>query len=255
MAVVERMPAVVMGKGDLYFSIYRADGTYGGELHLGETPGFSISVAVTKSEMMGSGCGTANQVIASAVTAVERTATIEFSSMTFENYRLAFAGEIESVVQTATPVVDEEHTKVTQGTWIKLGATAANPVGVGEISVATVDGATAGDDYTVNLKRGMIYIVPGGAITTGSDIEISYTPVAKTYTRVKTSGKTQETGRLRFEACNTVGGNKDVILPMVELTLSGDLAFKGEDFITGTFEASILKPSFAEAIYINGVAQ
>lgn len=254
MAVTERMPAVVMGKGDLYFARLRADGTYGGELHLGETPGFSIGVSVTKTEMMGSGCGTANQVIASAVTAVERTASIEFSSMTFENYRLALSGEIETVTQAATPVVDENHLDVSVGTWIKLGATAANPVGVGEVSVATVDGATADTDYTVNLKRGMIYIVPGGAIESGDDIEISYTPVAKTYTRVKTGAKTQETGRLRFESCNTVGGNKDVVLPHVELTLSGDLAFKGDDFITGTFEASILKPANAEAIYINGVA-
>lgn len=145
------------------------------------------------------------------------------------------------------------------GRQYQLGATAANPLGVRNVSAVTVKneaGTTtyaAGTDYNVDLETGRVQILEGGTIVAGK-VQFGYTPVAATFESVKSGGKAELTGALRVVSDNAAGGNRDWYLPKVTLTPSGDLTLvaEGDDVVTMEFGLEALKPANGEAIYCDG---
>jgi hypothetical protein len=127
----------------------------------------------------------------------------------------------------ATPVTGELR-GVLPGRQYQLGATAANPLGVRNVSAVTVKneaGTTtyaAGTDYNVDLETGRVQILEGGTIVAGK-VQFGYTPVAATFESVKSGGKAELTGALRVVSDNAAGGNRDWYLPKVTLTLAAGL--------------------------------
>lgn len=256
--VVQKSQNFVFGAGNLYVAKRKSDGTYEGQRYIGETPGFGLSVAVNRVEMTGRDCGTVNQVIDSVVTSTQWSASFQFRNMSFENYQMAFQGTKTSPSQVATPVTAVDVPKVEQGLWYQLGRNATNPIGIGEISafsITTPTGAVAGTDYEVDLKRGRVYIIPGSTkITDGLDLKVSYTPVVQTRTLIASGGGTDDY-EIYYESCNPRGKNNRLLIPRASIVLSGDLSFKGDNFLEGSFDAQIIKRGDLALVYIDGEAQ
>ncbi|MDT4876145.1 hypothetical protein FQZ97_1115650 [compost metagenome] len=93
----------------------------------------------------------------------------------------------------------------------------------------------------------------GGAITAG-EVQFGYTPVAGSYTRLKTGGDVSFLSAIRVVADNAAGSNKDWYMPRCRLTPSGDLPIVSNEveFVTVEFDVDILKSANAEAIYVGG---
>lgn len=256
--VVQKSQNFVFGAGNLYVGKRKADGTFEGQRYIGETPGFGLSVSVNRVDLTGRDCGTVNQRIDSVVTSTEWSANFQFRNMSFENYQMAFQGTKSNVTQAATPVTAVDVLKVEQGLWYQLGRNATNPIGIGEISafsITTPTGAVAGTDYEIDLKRGRVYIIPESTkITDGLDLKVSYTPVVQTRTLIASGGDTDEY-EIYYESCNPRGKNNRLFIPLASVVLSGDLSFKGDDFLEGSFDAQILKRDDMAQVYIDGVAQ
>jgi len=113
---------------------------------------------------------------------------------------LAVMGDDDATLtQAGTAVTEEVHEDVRAGYYVKLDK-------LGPVTAVTVEpsgGGTAfteGDDYIVfNGEQPMIYIVPGGGIDSGDDIQVDYTPTA--YTAAPTipiGSKTLIQGELLF---------------------------------------------------------
>lgn len=249
---------LVLGAGYVYFDPEDANGDLTGEIYLGDGPGFSFTMAPEKTEIDSSDTPTAETLI-SITNKLTRSAQIGVRNISEQNLAFFIGGDTSTVTQTASAVSNEPHT-VTQGRYYQLGSSTSNPSGVrgvGSVVVTNVAGDTTydvTDDYLLDAAGGRVYIVEGGAITTGTTIHVDYTPTANSRTRVA-SGASPKKGALRFVADNTAGTNREVYFPRVELAPSGDAAMKDrQNPIELTFDVAVLTRSGYQQVYIDGVA-
>ena len=242
-------------RGRLCLDIMNALEELTGEEEMGNCPSFTISIDSEKAEEY-SAETSASELIGTLTGKVKRTAKITCNNMSMATYAKFLAATSEVVNQAATPVTAELRT-VVPGKTYQLGQTAANPIGarnVTAVSVKSQDGATpyvAGTDFNVDPETGRVQIIDGGGIVAGQ-VQFGYTPVAGSYTRLKTGGKTSFLAALRVVADNAAGSNKDWYMPRCNLTPSGDLPIVTNDvsFVTVEFDLDILKSANAEAIYV-----
>jgi len=240
-------PDIVIGAGYIYFDQHDATGQVTGERYIGDTPGFSISMTTEKLEVDSSD-GPVAETLVSITKKITRAGSLSLQHVSEENLAIFVMGETATVTQTATPVADEEHV-VQQGRYYQLGVSLTNPIGVMGVTAVSVAGSgvtptyTVTDDYIVDADNGTIYIVPGGAITDDTTIEVDYTPTASTRTRAKTNNSGAVRGTLVFRSDNTVGSNRVVKIPLCELAPQGELPFKSRDASQVlTFDINVLTP-------------
>lgn len=229
-----------------------------GELYVGNSPSLMLNIESTSLDHYGSDGGI-NELDASVTTQVTRNGSMTFDDISPDNLLLFFLGTKATISQSTTAVVGEQHNSVLPGLFYQLGATDTNPQGVRNVgSVTVADDAAAtfdeGTDFEVDTQTGRIYIVPGGGIVAGTDLRIGYTPTLSTRTRV-ISGSKPVRGRLRYIEDNPAGENRTFLLPLVEISPSGDFDLKGDTWRTLPFNLKALKRGSMAAVYIDGEPQ
>ena len=247
----------LIARGRVYFDPYDAQENLTGEIPLGNCPDIKISISSEKWEHFSSE-EALREKDGGGVIQVNRSGGISCDNFSPSNAALWLSGTHEKKTQAAGTVADERR-GVIPGRQYQLGATAANPLGVRNvtgISVQSSDGATtyvAGDDYNVDPETGRVQILEGGAIVAG-EVTFGYTTVAGSYDSVRSGGKAELTGALRVVSNNATGGNRDWYLPKVSLSPNGDLQLiaEGTDPVVMEFEMEVLKSANAEAIYCDG---
>jgi len=252
-------PNIVLGAGYLRFAPYDANGDPQGRRYIGQTPGFTISGSTERATKYSSDGPTA-ELIRDITTQVDRSASITADDISDENLALFLMGSVQQISQTSGSATDERHT-VDQGLWYQLGASATDFTGARSVSNVSVtidpDGAatsaTAGDDYTVDLETGLLYVVPGGGISDGTEIGVDYDEASATWPQIETDNLGPKEGLLHFEGDNNEGENRDVVIPKCTLTPNGDMAWKSRDtFQQMQYDVRISKRDGMEQIYVNG---
>lgn len=244
-------------RGRVLFDPFDANGALTGEEEFGNCPSFTISIATTKADHFSSETGL-KQKDAAVTVEVNRAAKIKCDNISAKVLANFLSGSTETVTQTSGSVVDESIT-VKKGRQYQLGRSESNPAGVRNVTnvVVTNSGATTtytlGTDYAVDLELGRLQILEGGTISDGI-IKVDYDKAAKTWTRIKTGAVAELAGAIRVIADNASGNNRDFYMPKVNLTPEGDLPViaEGTDFVNVAFSVEILKPSNAEAVYVDG---
>lgn len=239
-------------KGKIYFD----DGT--GEEYLGNTPTADLGSESTSLDHYNADSGI-REKDDSALVEITRKLTITADDISTANWARFIIGNVSTLTQAATPVVDHSMGAVKQGKYYQLGATTGNPSGARGVTAVTIKvGAatkTLGTDYTLDAALGRIQIVPGGGIADGDVVLDSYTPTANTREQVITASSASTAGALRFVADNPKGVNRDIFLPSVLLKPSGTAKLKGEqaEWMQLGFEIEILKKDAnTAAAYIDG---
>ncbi|WP_440105419.1 hypothetical protein [Acidovorax sp. BL-A-41-H1] len=257
MALIHEEQKYTIPRGRAYFDPEDANGNLTGEIAFGNCPSVTVTIATEKAEHFSSMTGL-REKDASVVVQIDRTGSLVCDHMSAANYALWLSGSRTARTQTAVAVVDELRA-VQPGRFYQLGAVAANPLGVRNVTAVTVKneaGTTtydAGDDYNVDLETGRVQIVEGGAIVAGN-VKFGYTPVAASFERVTTGSTSEIRGALRIVSDNATGGDRDYYMPRVTLTPDGDLPIiaEGTDFVQLNFGLEVLKPANGEAIYCDG---
>lgn len=192
-----------------------------------------------------------------------RTGTFAADNINYDNLSLLALGTKAEITQVATAVVAEHIDAVEQGMHYQLGiANPASPLWPSGVRDLSAIGAVTNDagtpvaytvttDWIVNLGRGTIYIVPGGAIVDGTNLRVGYTPTASSRAQI-ISGSVGIEVALKFVPFNQVGEQIDYFMPWCKLTPDGDFALKGDTWQTINFKISILKAPDRAAVYING---
>lgn len=231
-----------------------------GERYVGNSPGHTLNIESTSLDHFNSDGGI-NELDASVTTQVNRSGTLTLDDISADNLLLFFLGQKITITQSATAVVGENILAVLPGLFYQLGATATNPQGVRGIGSVTVtnDASTPvsyseGTDFEIDTDTGRLYIVPGGAIASGTNLLVGYTPVASTRDRV-ISGSSPVRGRLRYIEDNPAGQNRNFLLPLVEISPNGDFDLKGDTWRQLPFNLKALKRGSMAAVYIDGVPQ
>ncbi|CAA2107104.1 hypothetical protein VVAX_04069 [Variovorax paradoxus] len=257
MPIVHTKTELSAPRGRLRLDIFNALEEVTGEEEMGNCPSFVLTIDSEKAEEFSAETA-GSELIGTLTGKVKRTAKITCNNMSMATYQRFLAATSEVVVQSAVAVTGELRT-VTPGKIYQLGQTAANPIGVRNVtavSVKTEDGTTpyvAGEDFNVDPETGAVQIIAGGGITAGV-VQFGYTPVAGSYTRLKTGGNTSFLAAVRVVADNASGSNKDWYMPRVSMTPSGDLPIVSNEveFVKVEFDVDVLKSANAEAVYVGG---
>lgn len=241
----------VLGKGEVYFD----QGS--GERYLGNTTEFNITIESENLDHFDSDNGIRVKDD-SVVLEITRTGSLITDDISKENLALFFLGDVSTVTQVATPVVDEQINDVKKGYFYQIGKTTANPQGVRNVGSVTVTKAPStslvlNTDYTLDTALGRIRILDSSVtVVDGDDLLVDYTPAAVSRDRVTTSNSASLTGSLRFVAKNPKGTQRDMYIPNVTLRPEGDFALKGDDWQSMGFALEINQNAGQAAIYIDG---
>ncbi|HEX7720225.1 MAG TPA: hypothetical protein VF389_10495 [Woeseiaceae bacterium] len=254
MALVHTSNEYQIPRGRIYWDPRDDDDALTGEESFGNCPSFNIAIETEKLPHFSSETGL-REKDASRVVQIDRTATITCDNVSFDNLAKYLSGTVETVTQTADPVVEAALT-VIPGRIYQLGRTDANPAGDRNIAaLAITDDATTytlGTDYAVDLVKGRLQILESGTIPAGA-IEVSYTKPAKTWKRIKTGATSELRGAIRVVADNAGSSNRDYYMPVCTLKPTGDLPVIAEEaeYVAMEFELEVLTPANGAAIYLD----
>lgn len=260
MPIQHEKPIYRIPRGRAYFDPWDANEQLTGERPFGNTPEITLTGSTDKAKHYSSASGIMEQDDAWQKSR-ERSAKITCDNMNPRVMSLWIGGSKTAVAQTDT-AVDGEVRMVSPGCIYQLGQTAANPVGVRNVTAVTVKedlddpdaiAYAAGVDYNVDLETGRVQILEGGGITAGK-VRFGYKPVKATYVSISSAGEGDIYGALRIVSDNPKGGNDDWYFPKVSLSADGDLALINTDSdkpISMQFTADILKPTNGESLYCN----
>jgi hypothetical protein len=253
------MVDIVLPAGLAYFDIEDASGDLTGERYLAESRQTALSVESQNLEVFGSDTPIAEKIL-DVATQVARSFALTLEDMAIDNLALFVIGDASTLSQSSGSETAEVHDAVTQGRYYQLGASTSNPTGAREVSSVVVkdDGSTTftvTDDYTVDTVLGRVYVVPGGAITDGTNLRIDYDTAAKDREHIVSSSLGAKRGALRIIADNTEGSNRDIYIPKVQLRPNGATEFTSRDTVQQVqFEVSVSKRTGYEQLYVDGRA-
>lgn len=246
-----------LGRGKVFFSRYLT-GTQdpAGFLYIGNTPEFSLTIESETLDHYSSDAGIREKDDSVPLTTT-RTGSFTTDNISAENVALFFFGSASVLTQSAITSTAYTLADVVPGMFYQLGISSSNVVGHRKLNPSGFTVATGGTthvlgtDYRIDTDTGMIEIISGGAVVSGDDLTVTYAVLSSTRSRV-ISGSTPIEGALRYIANNPKGDNKDYIMPWVKITPNGDYALKGDEWQTIPFSIEALKPTFAEAVYVDG---
>ncbi len=139
----------VFGRGILYLAIIAADGSVMGERDLGNTPGFTLTVATDRFQHTSSRSGLAVSDLDIPVkTTLSAKITVE--DMSAENQALFIAGSTSTLAQASGSVTAESIPNVEGGREYQLGTSPSNPTGVRGVSAVAVKTGLGGAASRVN---------------------------------------------------------------------------------------------------------
>lgn len=244
-----------IGRGDVFIAQKRADGTLGGERPIGNTPAFGITIQSTALKHYSSSAGMRVQDREVPIQ-VDYDASFTTDDISPKNLAALLLGSAATVSITAGVATVENFTAVEQGLTYQMGISAANPMGLQQISNVSV--ATGGvvhvlnTDYTVDLVMGRVTVVEGGGIADGTAFAVTYDHAAVNQTRIVSAANVVE-GALRFISHNPEGIDQDFYLPNVKLSPNGEYQVKVEnDWSKMQFKVSIGADAAGVQVYCDG---
>lgn len=221
---------IVLGSGKLYLALFDSNGVRGGFRYLGDTPGFTIQVTAEKTTVYGSDKKTRYKLVDKTIQ-VDHNGNFTARDVSDENTALFVGGEVVEISQSSASGSTYTINAVDQGLWYII-APGSHLTGLRNISNVTVADAdtsssfTEGTDYELDLVRGKIYVIEGGSITDGTNLEVTYDAEANARKQVKTTDTVSRECALLYEADNAEGENRDVLMPYIDLNPDGDVGWK-----------------------------
>lgn len=228
MAIASTVKERTIPGGKVFVNLFDANGIQKGERYIGLTPGFTISIASESIQSYSSETGM-RELDDEAVIAVTRTGKLTCRQISRENLALFLAATASVQTQAAGNVTGEAH-RVYPDRHYQLGASAANPTGVRNVSNVVITGATAGE-YTVDEANGRVYVHPDAAVdpVAGEEWTFAYAVAASTRDQIVTGQSIVTSGSLRFESHPGKGSPRDVFGPSVNFAPSGEWVLKADD--------------------------
>lgn len=150
---------------------------------------------------------------------------------------MALFGDTATLSQTGATVTNEAITDVLQGRYY--------PLSKRQVSLVSVSGPSGtptyavDDDYKVDAVTGRIYIVEGGDITDGSDIEVDFTYGTIALPTVRGMNQTSVKGYLRFTGDPARGPNNECGIGRAPLLADGATGFISDEYASFTMAGDI----------------
>ena len=232
---------LLLGKGKVYFDRFDGAGARVGERFLGNVEELTINTTDNLVEKYSSADAEAG-LIASVNTRRLAEFGMKLSEFDAENVALAMMGDTALQAQTGAAVTGEAIADVKQGYYY--------PLLYRQVSLVTVtDGASVTydvtDDYEIDAVSGRIYIVPGGAITEASDIEVDYTYATISLQKVTAGTAGTIDGYLRFIGDPAHGPVWELEVWHLQISPDGNIPMIGEDYASFGIKGKVIQEAAA----------
>ncbi len=226
---------LLIGRGEAYLAEI-ANGTLGGEEHLGNLSSLSIAVAQETREKYES-MTHQSALYDRVVVRTTYTMTLTGDEFSLGNVKRLLAGGLGTLTQATGSVNDETLTANAQpGLFYPLAKRKVSNVVVSVAGAAKVEGT----DYTVDARTGRIFIVPTGSIAKGDSVAVDYDYATLSLSTVEAGTNPTQYAMFRFISDNVRGKQKEVLVPKVQLTADGELGLITDDYGNWTLTASVL---------------
>lgn len=247
-------PNYTLGRGEIRFARFDANGNPEGIRYLGNSPEFNIGVEANTLDHYKADHGL-KEKDESITLEVNRTGSMVLDDIQPENVALYLFGASEDLVVAAANGVTDSFT-ATKGLQHKIGRSDTDPAGLMNIDpanfTATVGATTLveGTDYDLDAKNGFIVILETATnVNDGDTVNLTFNTLAYTRTQIRSGDKPVE-GELYYVEDNPAGQNHVWYFPKVKITANGDMAMKGDEWRTIPLSIEVLKPTDGrEAIY------
>jgi len=225
-----------LGRGKVFIDLLDADDNPTGERYLGNTPTFEMTPEAEEIEHHSSSTATAD-LDASDVIRTSLMVHIVGDQFSKENVALCLFGDTATYTQTSGSASDEEITGVLQDHWYDLeyrdvsSVVVTGPTGTPEY--------TETDDYVVDATNGRLYIVPGGAISDDSDLEVDYDYGTLSLDKSRGMNQSAIKAAVRFISDNARGKNCDLKIWKVSFKPSAALGFISDEYAQWELEGKV----------------
>lgn len=227
---------LLLGRGKVYFDRLDSAGAPTGELFLGNTPTFEITPTPEEIKKYSSATRAAD-LIASDVIRNALTIRIAGDEFSKENLAMALFGDVSTLSQTGSTVTDELITSVLHDRFYATEYRDLSSVVVTGPSGTPLYDVT--DDYIVDAVSGRIYIVPGGAITEGTNIEVDYAYGTIAYNRVRGMNVSSVRGLIRFVGDPARGTKFEARIWRASVRADGAIGFISDEYASWTLAGDI----------------
>lgn len=261
-----------LGRGKLYFAQFSADQVSAGigaatmpangSKYLGNTPEISMTSSEESLDHFDSDQGVRTKDDSVSLQ-LDRTGSFTCDNISKENWGMTLlAAGVTAINQTSATASIYLTGAVKRDRFYQIGATESLPTGVREISNVVVNKGSPGfatvvaasGNYQVDELRGRIYIMANATdIPEDTELQITYDQGAGVRDQI-VAGSSAIYGALHYVADNPKGTNRDIFWPYVKLAPDGDLALKGDDWMTMGFTFEALKKATSIATqYVDGM--
>lgn len=231
---------VILGRGKLFLDNLDASLNRTGMQDVGNVTAFDTENKVEIKEKYES-MDPASSLYARGVTRQTVTLKITGDEYTLDNLARALLGTIQQVTGAGATIAAEAFTPpggVIQGRYYPLAH--RNITTLTDVKIASTSGVL-GTDYTADLVRGIIYIIPGSTLfVAGSALTADYVYGQYTYNSVSVAQQGTVECYVRFEGNPIKGPTYEAEYWHVSFTPSGTLAFIADDFGNWTLEGEVI---------------
>lgn len=160
-----------LGIGDLYLDRLTQAGASQGYGQVGNADKFEVQVSGESVTLKSKMRDTAGQDLESVSRISSAVLNIMLNQISHENLANIFMGDYTARAGAGGSVTDESVTAI-HDKWVQMAKIdISNVVVTDNTGVTTYD---INDDYLVNLRTGMLYVVSTGAITDGQELYVDY---------------------------------------------------------------------------------
>ena len=124
---------ITRGSGRIFMAELDSDENPTGLKYVGETPSFSFTTATETTPAVQSSDGAVPTNLIAEVNTYSISAGLNITNLSVENIERFFLGNLQEIQIQARAVSGEKH-MVSGDTWVQLGSTPENPMGVNAVS-------------------------------------------------------------------------------------------------------------------------
>ena len=203
----------------------------------------SVSADMDKKERISKMPGTYGQALDTVYIPKPPEIKLTFDSIRPKDLAMAFLGEEPETVSQGSGSVSNEEITAKIGVYVDLSK---QNLADGSVTVTNEDGSQTyveGKDYVVHYGLGMIKALPGGAISDGQVLKVSYNYNAITWSKIKAIKRPVIKGAMRLYGKNMTTGKKcKVEFFHVVLQPDKEIDFLSDDFMQLSFSGTLVTP-------------
>ena len=220
---------ILLGRGKVYFDRFDSSGNKTGELFIGNCPTFEITPTPEDIKKYSSADKAAG-LIASDVIRTTLSLRVVGDEFTKENLAMALFGDTSTLSQSGGVQPGIDILNVLQGRYYALlhrqivGVVVTDPTGDPTY--------VQGTDYKLDAVTGRIYIIEGGGIIDGADIEVTYTYGTISLPIVRGMNQSSVKGAVRFIGDPARGPKYECQIWRVSFRADGPIGFISDEYAT-----------------------